>query len=95
MTAVDSTGQESCEGIYGVEAGASHHFGISSVELTPEQAALLVAILPNPRKFDLVAPSTALIRKRAVILERASKFTFPIPLAATKLAIDATHDHKD
>lgn len=63
--------------------------------MTREQAALLVAILPNPRKLDPAAPTPALLRKQGIILERAAKFTVPIPLAATKLAIDATHDHKD
>ena len=33
-------------GIYGAEAAARHHFGKSSRELTPEEAALLAAILP-------------------------------------------------
>jgi monofunctional biosynthetic peptidoglycan transglycosylase len=37
-------------GIYGAEAAARHHFKISATKLSPYQAALLAASLPNPNK---------------------------------------------
>lgn len=37
-------------GIYGAEAAARYHYGLSSARLTREQAARLAAILPNPRR---------------------------------------------
>jgi len=40
------------EGIFGAEAAARHHFGVPAAALTPEQAAFLAAILPNPRRYD-------------------------------------------
>ena len=39
-------------GVYGAEAAARHHFGKSALELTPEEAALLAAILPAPTHYD-------------------------------------------
>ena len=39
-------------GIYGVEAAARAHFGKSATELTQREAALLAAVLPNPRRWS-------------------------------------------
>lgn len=38
------------DGIYGAEAAARHYFNTSAASLNSEQAALLGAILPNPRE---------------------------------------------
>jgi monofunctional biosynthetic peptidoglycan transglycosylase len=35
-------------GIYGAEAASREYFGVSAARLTPYQAALLAAVLPNP-----------------------------------------------
>jgi monofunctional biosynthetic peptidoglycan transglycosylase len=40
------------EGIFGVEAASRHYYGKPSSELTPQEAARLAAILPNPRKYS-------------------------------------------
>lgn len=47
-------------GIYGAEAAARHHFKISAAKLSPYQAALLAASLPNPntRKAGKPGPKT-------------------------------------
>ncbi|HYP27778.1 MAG TPA: monofunctional biosynthetic peptidoglycan transglycosylase [Blastocatellia bacterium] len=37
------------DGIYGAEAAAQHYFNTSASSLSPEQAAFLSAIIPNPR----------------------------------------------
>ena len=47
-------------GIYGAEAAAQHHFGKSAAKLSPREAALLAASLPNPFKRDAGRPSMAL-----------------------------------
>ena len=51
-------------GVYGVEAAAREHFDKPARELTAEQAALLAAVLPSPRKRDAGRPSAA-VRERA------------------------------
>lgn len=38
------------DGLYGIEAAARHYYRIGAADLTREQAARLVAILPNPRR---------------------------------------------
>jgi len=40
------------EGIFGAEAASRHYYGKSSSELTPEEAARLASVLPNPRKYN-------------------------------------------
>jgi monofunctional biosynthetic peptidoglycan transglycosylase len=40
------------EGIFGVEAASRHYFGKSSSELTPQEAARLASVLPNPRRYN-------------------------------------------
>jgi len=40
------------EGVFGAEAAARYHFGISASALGPEQAAWLAAVLPSPRRYD-------------------------------------------
>ena len=51
------------EGIYGVEAASQRYFHKSAVRLTPEDAALLAAVLPNPHRLKANAPS-AYVRER-------------------------------
>jgi monofunctional biosynthetic peptidoglycan transglycosylase len=40
------------EGVFGAEAAARHHFGVSAAALTPEQSSFLAAILPAPRRYE-------------------------------------------
>ena len=51
-------------GIYGVEAASRHYFGRSAGKLSRRQAALLAAILPNPRRWSAANP-TSYIKRRA------------------------------
>ncbi len=40
------------EGIFGIEAASNHYYGKTSFELTPQEAARLAAVLPNPRRYN-------------------------------------------
>ncbi len=40
------------DGVYGCEAAARRYYGRSAAELTPEEAAGLVAMIPNPRRIN-------------------------------------------
>jgi len=40
------------EGVFGAEAAARHHFGVSAAELNATQAAWLAAVLPSPRRYE-------------------------------------------
>lgn len=39
------------DGVYGVDAGAREHFGVSAANVTPGQAVMLASMLPAPRKW--------------------------------------------
>jgi monofunctional biosynthetic peptidoglycan transglycosylase len=56
-------------GEFGVEAGARHAFGKSAHDLTPQEAAELTAMLPNPVRRSARQPSLQL-RKLAGVYER-------------------------
>ncbi|MGE5511354.1 MAG: monofunctional biosynthetic peptidoglycan transglycosylase [Bacteroidota bacterium] len=57
-------------GVYGAEAAARHHFNKSASRLTPEEAARMAAVLPDPvgRNAGVPGPTTA--RIAAVIRRR-------------------------
>jgi monofunctional biosynthetic peptidoglycan transglycosylase len=58
------------DGVYGAEAAARKYFGVSAAELTREQAALISAILPNPRHWSPVQPTEYLLRRQEWILRQ-------------------------
>ncbi|MBP2237824.1 monofunctional biosynthetic peptidoglycan transglycosylase [Sinorhizobium kostiense] len=61
------------DGIYGVEAAARHHFGVSAAKLSRRQAALLAVSLPNPIDRNAGKPGRGLKRLASVIERRASR----------------------
>ncbi|MDA8585589.1 monofunctional biosynthetic peptidoglycan transglycosylase [Rhodobacteraceae bacterium] len=59
-------------GVFGIEAAAQHHFGTSAANLSARQAALLSAVLPNPKERQAVNPSSATQRRAASIVDGAA-----------------------
>ncbi|HYZ27236.1 MAG TPA: monofunctional biosynthetic peptidoglycan transglycosylase, partial [Geminicoccaceae bacterium] len=57
-------------GIYGAEAAARAHFGKPARALTRQEAALLAAILPNPRMWDPRRPTSYLQDRARTIRTR-------------------------
>jgi monofunctional biosynthetic peptidoglycan transglycosylase len=55
-------------GIYGVGAAAPRFFRKPPARLTRSEAALLAAVLPNPRKFRVERPSAYVLRRQAWIV---------------------------
>jgi monofunctional biosynthetic peptidoglycan transglycosylase len=55
------------EGIFGAEAASQHYFGKPSSELTPQEAARLAAILPNPRRYSPVGDQRYVINRSNLI----------------------------
>jgi monofunctional biosynthetic peptidoglycan transglycosylase len=56
-------------GVFGAEAAARHHFGKPAEQLTPEEAALLAAMLPSPRRYDPIRLTPYLSKRQAQILK--------------------------
>ncbi|WP_409309107.1 monofunctional biosynthetic peptidoglycan transglycosylase [Pectobacterium sp. B1J-3] len=57
-------------GLFGVEAAAKHYFNKSASRLTAHEAALLAAVLPNPIRFRVNAPSGYVIQRQQWILRQ-------------------------
>ncbi len=54
-------------GVFGAEAGAAHHYGVSAAQLGPAEAARMAAMLPRPRYYDANRGSPALARRAAIV----------------------------
>lgn len=65
------------DGVFGAEAAARHYFGRSAANLTPEQAARLAAMAPNPRYYDKHGATRALQRRAGIILARMPQVRVP------------------
>lgn len=57
-------------GIYGAEAAAQYHFGKAATDLSLKEAALLVTVLPNPRKRSAGKPSARQREQARTIVKR-------------------------
>jgi len=57
-------------GVFGAEAGARYHYGVSAAQLAPGQAARMAAMLPRPRYYDAHPQSPALARRAAIVSRR-------------------------
>ncbi|HMU99763.1 MAG TPA: monofunctional biosynthetic peptidoglycan transglycosylase [Rhodocyclaceae bacterium] len=64
-------------GIFGAEAAARHYYGVSAAQLSPEQAARLAGMVPNPRLYDRNPNLPGLGRKAAIILARMASAEIP------------------
>lgn len=63
---------ETGKGIFGVEAAAETYFGTSAAGLRPAQAALIAAVLPDPKGRNPARPSGFLRKRAAQIAEGAA-----------------------
>jgi monofunctional biosynthetic peptidoglycan transglycosylase len=57
-------------GVYGVGAASRYYFHTTPARIDRYQAALLAAVLPNPRRFRVDAPSNYVLRRRDWIAEQ-------------------------
>jgi len=51
------------QGVYGAQAAAQHFFHEDASQLSPEQAAHLIAVLPRPLKWRATAPGAYVARR--------------------------------
>jgi monofunctional biosynthetic peptidoglycan transglycosylase len=63
------------DGIYGVGAASKSYFNTTPAKLSTSEAALLAAVLPNPRRFQVAHPSPYIRFRQTMIQKR-------MPLAA-------------
>lgn len=60
------------EGVFGVNAAAFHYFRTTPAKLTPRQAALLAAVLPDPKDRNAARPSRYVSRRASQIADGAA-----------------------
>jgi monofunctional biosynthetic peptidoglycan transglycosylase len=65
------------EGVFGAEAAARHHFGLSAAALSQEQAAWLASILPSPRRYERGRTTDYLEGRVGTIRARMSSAQIP------------------
>ncbi len=58
-------------GIFGAQAAAQARFGKNAKDLTPKEAALLAAVLPNPHKWRVDPPGQYVEQRAANLVVRA------------------------
>ena len=59
-------------GVFGIEAAARHHFGVSAKDLSLTQSSLLASVLPNPKVRQAVNPTPATNRRARAIADGAA-----------------------
>lgn len=64
-------------GVFGAEAAARNYYNTSAAQLSPEQAARLAGMVPNPRYYDRHRNAPGLGRKTAIILGRMPSADVP------------------
>jgi monofunctional biosynthetic peptidoglycan transglycosylase len=62
------------DGVYGVEAAASHWFNTTAKNLSSHEAAAIASILPNPRKFKASPRTKYLENRKQWILHQMNNF---------------------
>lgn len=65
------------DGIFGAEAAARHHFGVTATQLSPEQAARLAAMVPSPRRYGPGQNTAYLQRRTQILLTRMNAVQVP------------------
>ncbi|MGD2055589.1 MAG: monofunctional biosynthetic peptidoglycan transglycosylase [Gammaproteobacteria bacterium] len=58
---------------FGVEAAAQRYFGRPAERVSREQAALLAAVLPSPRRYQAARPSAFVLQQRDRVLQQMSQ----------------------
>ena len=64
-------------GVFGADAAARHHFGVSSAALNADQAAWLAVILPSPRRYDRGSTTAYLAGRVSTISARMAAVSIP------------------
>ena len=70
------------DGVYGAEAAAQRYFNIPASRLDAGQSALLAAVLPNPKRYRVEAPSPYVLQRRVWIQRQVRQLGGPAWLEA-------------
>lgn len=65
------------QGVFGAEAASHYYFNKSCSKLSKREAALIVAILPNPQRWGVKNPSSYINRRANSILRYMNYYNIP------------------
>ncbi len=65
------------DGIYGIDAASRKYFNKPPSKLTRREAALLAAVLPNPRRWSPARPTNYIMKRKNTILARMRSVGLP------------------
>ena len=66
-------------GIFGIEAASRHYYGKPASGITPEEAARLASVLPNPRKYNPLEDSKYVTNRSGLIYNIMVKRGIVVP----------------
>ncbi len=58
------------DGIYGIEAASQTYYNKPASKLNRNQAAMIAAVLPNPRRWSPAKPTSYIIGRQSWILRQ-------------------------
>jgi monofunctional biosynthetic peptidoglycan transglycosylase len=64
-------------GIYGAEAAARRYFKVGAANIGADQAALLAAMIPNPRYYETHRAARGLLKRKGIIAARMWQVSVP------------------
>lgn len=62
--------------LFGIEAASQHFFGLTSLQLSRAQSALLATSLPNPKLFNVARPSAYMLKRQTWILQQMTNLGY-------------------
>jgi monofunctional glycosyltransferase len=80
------------EGIFGIETAARNYYGKPASALGPEEAARLVAVLPNPRKYNPLSQSKFVVNRSRIFYNIMVRRGIVIPAFEEVMAPDTKQD---
>jgi len=66
-------------GIFGIEAASRHYYGKSAANISPEEAARLASVLPNPKKYNPLGDSRYVANRSNLIYSIMVKRGIVVP----------------
>jgi monofunctional biosynthetic peptidoglycan transglycosylase len=64
------------DGLYGIEPASRRYFDKPAADLLPEEAAILAAMIPNPRRYTPARNLKYLERRKTEILSRLARYNY-------------------